>query len=123
MEKEIPFQVEGVIISDRSMAHGGRQFKIETYENLAPDKVKRLIELEGKPGWFTFNTELIESVDLINLPKIDKTRYPEGKSPSQRLRAVLYLLHKQKGGKEKDWPMVYETNMEKLIAQFKDQLD
>ena len=123
MSDKMIFQVQAIIVSDSSMATGGRKFVLHTAENLDPAKVKKLIELENKPGWFTFNADMIDVADLTNLPKIDNTRYTEGKSPSQRLRAVMYLLHKQKGGTDKGFPVVYDTNIEKLIEQYKNQLD
>lgn len=121
-EKRV-FQVPAVIISDSSMATGGRKFIIHTSENLPPEQLFKLINMKNKLGWVTFNVELIEATDLLDLPKIDKTRYTEGKSPQQRLRAVMFLLHKQNGGKDKDFPVVYESNIEKLITQYKEQLD
>jgi len=45
----------------------------------------------------------------------------EGKSPSQRLRAVLYVLWSQK--QTGDFEVYYRSQMEKLIEHFKNKLD
>ena len=120
---KIIFQVPGYIVRDKSLAHGGRQFTIETQENLSPEHLQRLISLENKLGWFTFNSEIVEAEDLLELPKIDKLKYAGAKSPSQRLRAVLFLLHKQKGGDKENFDNYYNEIMEKLINYYKDQLE
>jgi len=121
-DKQI-FQVPAVIISDKSMAHGSRRFTLETQENVPPELLNRLITLEGKVGWFSFAVKQIEAVDMLNLPEIDNSKYDKGKTPASRLRSVIYLVHKAKGGKEKDFPSYYDKAMESLIVQVKGMLE
>lgn len=45
------------------------------------------------------------------------------KSQSQRLRAVLFLYHKQQGGKNEDFQPFYNLKMEQFINKVKDQLE
>lgn len=44
-----------------------------------------------------------------------------GKTPSKRMRDILYVEFTQKGGS--DWPTYYRTRMDELCAKLKAQLD
>lgn len=123
MNKQI-FQVPAYIVRDKSLTGGGRQFTIETLENLTPEHLQRLISLENKLGWFTFNVDKIEAVDLINLKdiKIDKSKYDKAKTPSQRLRSVLYIIWEKLGSKGV-FQVYYDDILEKLINNYKEKLD
>ncbi len=122
MDKQI-FQVPGIIISDKSKANGSRQFVIESQENMKPEYLQILMSLENKLGWFNFAVQQIEAVDMINLPKIDTSKYDKGKTPASRLRSVIYLVHQQKGGNEKDFPAYYDKAMESIICDVKSKLE
>jgi len=117
------FQIPGVIISDKSMANGARRFTVETQESITPELLQRLITMEGQLGWFSFAVRQIEAADLLNLPEPDRSKYDQGKTPAQRLRAVIYLLFKEKGGEDKDFPAYYDKAMETLISQVKSKLE
>ena len=118
------FQVPAYIVRDKSLTGGGRQFTVETQENLTPEHLQRLISLENRLGWFTFNVDKIEAVDLVNLKdiKIDKSKYDKAKTPSQRLRSILYLIWDHLG-KQGDFQDFYNDKMEKLINSYKEKLD
>ncbi len=122
MDEQI-FQIPGVIISDKSMGNGSRRFVVETQENIDPEHIHRLIALEGKVGNFLFAVRQIEAVDLIDLPEPDKTKYDQGKTPAQRLRSVIWVVFKDKGGIDKDFPVYYDKAMETLISQVKEKLE
>ena len=123
MNNDKIFQLPGVIISDKSMANGARRFVVETQEAITPELLQRLITLEGSLGWFTFCSRQIEATDIANLPEPDKTKYDQGKTPAQRLRAVIYLVFKQKGGEDKDYPAYYDKAMEVFIDMAKAKLE
>jgi hypothetical protein len=131
MNDKMIFQVPGYIVKDRSLSGGGRQFTIDTQEALNPEHLQRLMTLENKLGYFTFSSEIIEAEDLLNLPKIDKSKYSECKSPSERLRSVIYLWHKkqceEKGVLTEDevkktFQQFYDEIMEKFINHVKEKL-
>jgi hypothetical protein len=122
MDKQI-FQLPGIIVSDKSLANGARQFKVETLEAIKPNALHQMLTMEGKPGHFTFCAELIEADDLVELPKLERSKYPQGKTPSQRLRAELWLYHQEKGGTEKDFPAFYEKAIDAFIAQVREKRD
>ncbi len=78
-------------------------------------------ELVGDLGvlYFSERDKLTqEEIDMID--KVDVEM--EGKTKSQRLRNVLYLLHDQSES-EKDFKTFYADIMEQLIEKYKQMLD
>ena len=79
---------------------------------------------------FSLNNQLVTvyisptGIDQDTIDIID-TLEPElpGKSPSQRLRSILYLLWKQDDGGFKDKNLHYLHHMEKIIDHYKSKLD
>lgn len=51
------------------------------------------------------------------------TEISEGKTPSQRLRGVLYVSWQQDNQGYKDFKDYYRTRMERIIDHLKNQLD
>lgn len=45
------------------------------------------------------------------------------KSPSQRLRSILYVYHMEKDGDPAKFPEFYNSTLEKYIQKIKDSLD
>ena len=121
--KDMIFQIPGMISKVETMAHNSIRLKIDSQENLEAEHIERIIKLNNKPGWFTFSVEIIEMDSIIDLPKLDSSKWADGKSPSQRLRAVLYRVHEQKGGSEKDFQAFYMSAMEKIIDHYKNMLE
>jgi len=121
-DKQI-FQIPAVITGDRSIASGSRKFTIETQEALSAENLQRLISMENKVGWFTFMVKLIEATDVVDLPEIDKSKYPQSKTPGQRLRSALFRLHESKGGKKEDFNTYYDTSMEYFIGTVTAKID
>ena len=80
-----------------------------------------MINCEGQPGWFTFSTHQIEVEDIKDLPPLKPT---DGKkTPSQRLRAVLFRLWEQDDEKFKEFDGYYRFKMEKIIDHLKQKLE
>jgi len=68
-------------------------------------------------GYVLFSESTITDKDI---PKADAS--DESKSPSQRLRAALFVLWKQRGEKQ-DFEVFYRQQMEKAIDRVKQLLD
>ncbi len=124
MDNKIPLQIPSYLNKYSSMVSGGLKIEFITQENVDAELLSNIISLKDKLGWLFFGVKQIEAVDLIDLPKIDKTKYVDAKTPSQRLRAVLFLLW-QKTAKENgvDKDKFYEDQMEKIINWVKEKLD
>lgn len=70
-------------------------------------------------GWLVFSPN--DDVTEEDIPEV-KAEAGDTKTPSARLRAVLYVFWEQKG-KPGSWEQFYLTNMERLIEGIKDKLE
>jgi hypothetical protein len=68
-------------------------------------------------GWLLFSENEIQSGD------IPKERPTDNKTPSKRLRDVLYVLHVQQKGTKETFEPFYQDHMEKLITFIKGKLE
>jgi len=101
---------------DRSLGFSASTGELDTREKVA------LMELEG------LNVRLlIEPTDYATDGKVEVKSDLSTKPPSQRLRAVLFVLFKQLTAKGKievtTFDQFYLQNMERLITDIKSQLD
>ena len=64
----------------------------------------------------------LTSDEISDLDNLEVDLYDKAKSPSKRLRNVLFVQHQQlNNGSE--WKDYYNSQMEKIITHFKDKLD
>jgi len=61
-------------------------------------------------------------INLLKESKIEIDDIPENKSPSQRLRNVLYRLWEQDKGGYDDFNLFYLNRIERLIEHYKEKL-
>lgn len=110
------FQAPAILTRASVTKDGGLSLGFHTNELSVEDKVIALSYFQ-KFGWILFKESEFEEKDI---PQVDAT--DESKSPSQRLRAVLFILWKQEGEKG-DFEVFYRANMEKAINRVKRFLD
>lgn len=95
---------------------------VDTQEALTPDTVANIYGLKDKLGWFFFAEQKEKLPSVVDTSKLPEIHVEEGeKSPSQRLRAVLYVYWQQKGSKD-DFELFYKRWMERTINAIKEQL-
>jgi len=128
MDKFIPFQIPCYLNGFRSISTGGLKFEFITMENVSPEDLTKIMQFKDKLGYLSYNVNIIEAEDILKLKdlKVDKTKYVNAKTDSQRLRAVLYLLYTHDGGNPDDKEAIelhYHEHMEKLINFIKDKLN
>ena len=98
-------------------------------QEMSVDDEAIVLKSRNKIGWFLFGeTEMTEDdlskMDLPDYKPIEK----DDKSPSQRLRAVIFLIWRQNNkkdiyGKQADFDTYYKQVMERLIGMYKEKLD
>jgi hypothetical protein len=120
MEEQL-LSLPGEITKVTTMSHNSVRLVIDSQENVDSEIMAKLFSMSGKVGYFNFLPEIrpIQIADVLELPPIERQE-DETKSPAQRLRAVIYVLGKQKG--EKDMELFYRRIMDKLIEQVKEKL-
>ena len=89
-------------------------FSVSTPEFTVPERVA-LMELEG------INVRmLIEPTDYAVEAKVEVDKEIHSKTPSERLRAILFVAFKQSG--ENDFPTYYLKAMDRICETEKSQL-
>lgn len=90
--------------------------RLETQE-LTGEQLLELDEHYQKFGWFIFSENEVNLKDIPTEEAEDKN-----KTPSKRLRAVIFILWKQEG-EQGDFESYYRAKVEKLIDFIKTKLD
>jgi len=62
-------------------------------------------------------------IEILKESKIEIDDIPDGKSPSQRLRNVLYRNWEQSDGGYSDFNLYYLNRIERIIEHYKSKLD
>jgi len=96
-----------------SRADGSLGLRFTTQEMSDTSDIHRHVR---QSGWLLFSENDIQSGDV---PKEQAT---DNKTPSKRLRDVLFVLFAQEGGKG-DFELFYRERMEKLIEFVKGKLE
>lgn len=110
------FTVEAQLTRIASTVDGALTLGLHTKE-LDPVEKVSIMEFHNKQGWLLFSPNVIEDKDIPS-----KTAEIGSKTPSQRLRAVLYILWEQSGKKD-TFDQYYTDKMEALIEKIKEKLD
>lgn len=109
-----------VVSSIRSLKDGSVSVCVETNE-LSPGKAGELFSLRNKVAMMYLSPkEVITQQELKQVDMIDADI--QGKSQSQRIRAVLYLLHQQNPEGFDDFADYYRNKTEKFIEHLKSKL-
>lgn len=94
-------------------------FNTQELNKSADDEV---VSLRGKSGSVVFvEASSDTSVDDIEVPDV-RPEYRGEKTPSQRLRAVLYRVW-ENAKSDLDFEIFYRSRMDRIIEQLKNQLD
>ena len=115
-ETTMIFQVPSAIHKIQTLVDGGVKLFVITQE-LSPDEMAILFSLKNKIGWFLFKEQPIKEEDL-EVPEVD-IEVGE-KTPSQRLRAILYVIW-EKSKPTSTFDEFYRQKMEMLINWLKEK--
>ena len=123
---EILLQIPAVITKISTMSHNALRLQVDTQEDLTPLAQASVFAYYNKLGVFAFSKSKIKKEELV-VPEYAPNE-DEKKTPSQRLRAVFYLLWVQGGKKdtfnnECDSETYYRQMYEKIIDFYKEKLD
>lgn len=95
---------------------------IETQE-LTPDAAGEIMQLMNKYGCMAFKEAEFQEDEETALDEIDMDLGGGGKSPSQRLRNVFFILFKQNNKGYKSFKDYYANCMENVIDFYKGKID
>ena len=105
----------------RTLADGTLKITIETPE-LTEEEYAKLFKIRGGQGYFLFKNCAFTEEDIKDVPEIAK-EFKTDKSPSQRLRNVIYLIWEKNTDKKEQFDAFYKKNIENIIKQYKDKLE
>lgn len=88
-------------------------------QEISPDEEALIFSTRNKLGYFAFAEREIKVEDL-DLPDFVK-EFKDEKTPSQRLRNTLFVLHEQTDTKE-SFDDFYKRKIEEIITHFKNKL-
>lgn len=112
---QIPAQIEKITTrSDHSL-----KIEIGTDIELPSDQETMIMKLRQKKGWIVFSTSDIEQSDI---PDVEIDEEIGEKSPSVRLRNVLYILWNEHTNKSKTFDNFYKRQMDILINNLKEKI-
>ena len=115
------FQIAAALDSYRSNANKTMKLIFETNE-ISPETMANIHWGLYKVGWLAFSPDPFTTQELDEIDKMKVEFTDTGKPPSQRLRAVLFLLWKQDPEGYKTSNDHYISKMETLIEHFKGKL-
>lgn len=111
-----PIQIAAILTGFATKVDGGASVRFSTNE-LADTDVLELKRRQGKFGFLMFKPNEFTVDDMPTEAAEDRN-----KTPSKRLRAVLFLMWKQAGEKG-DFEVYYRAQVEKVIEHLKNKLD
>lgn len=115
-----PVQLQVLIAGLATKVDGSIKITLETRE-FKPEEATKIFSLRNQEAWALFDVNEMSEED-VKLPTEKADPAVGAKTPSQRLRAVLYRLWEQsKSGV--DFESYYRMNVEKVIEKFKEKLE
>ena len=113
------FQVPATIEGIGTLKDGGLSIRLHSQE-LSGEDTLLLLGYKNSFGYMLFQEQGFKDDEDLKLEAIRKDT--QGKSPSQRMRAVIYKLWEQ-GGRQGSFDTYYGEYMEKILNQVKEKLD
>jgi len=111
-------KIPSLIAKVETMSDGGLKLIVHTQE-LVPSDEAEVMQLRNKIGWFVYSVTDIREEDIPDEP----IEFEGQKTPSERLRNVLFRLHEKQGGKPEDFEAYRIKVMEGLINHYKAKLN
>lgn len=98
-----------------------KSLKLTIYtQELDASSKTRLFEFSEKLPWMVLADKEQDQVTVPDLPAQD---FKNEKSPSKRLRAVLFVFWKEVMNGVGDFELFYRREMERIIDSYKQELD
>lgn len=114
----MPFQVPATIESISTRKDRTMKIVVGTQE-LEPSDSAELMALHDKLGWFMFAENAFAPTEI---PKENAPEFKSDKSPSQRLRSILYVYWDKCTDKKTTFNNFYDQFVEKKIREVKELL-
>lgn len=119
-------QLPATISKITTMANRCLRLVCDTQEGISDEVMAKILNVYDRLGWLSFlpGETMIEADQVADLPELKDEA--EQKSPSQRLRGVLFLNWEQQSVDYKNkypFEIYYRGQMEKIIEKLKEKLN
>lgn len=91
-------------------------------QELAPNDLAQVFQLNQRFCYIAIKEESFQQDELDTIESV-KSDLESNKTPSQRLRGILYINYQQDNEGYKDFMTYYLGKMDKLCEHFKSKLD
>jgi hypothetical protein len=108
--------------SYRSLKDRSLKLVYETNEP-TPDQISEISRSHNMAGFLAFNPDPFTTSQEKYIAELDTDYREVGKTPSQRLRGVLYRNYEKENEGYKTFEDYYRSKMEVIITHFKGKLD
>ena len=112
----------GILESWRSLKDKSYKIIFETNE-LTPEQAAGINASLGKFGFIAFKEDAFKDKEKEFIDTLETDFDDQQKTPSRRLRAVLYRNWEQNSEKYEDFQLYYNFKVEKIITHYKNKLD
>lgn len=92
-------------------------------QELSPKDAAELFQLNNTLAYCYISPRQIQTDIMTEIDKASIDMVEQIKSPSKRLKAVMYLIWKEDNGGYDDFELYYRNEMEKIINHFKNKLE
>ena len=113
--------IPSILESYRSLKDKTLKINFETNE-LNSQELLGIVENLGSYGYLAFKKEPFNEKERQQIESIETNLEDSVKTPSQRLRAVLYRNYERDAQGFKSFATYYEHNMEIILNHFKSKL-
>lgn len=113
------FAVPSTIVKVETMSDRTLKLRVDTTRELPADDEAKIMHLRGTQGWFVYSDREVTESDI---PEVGIDHEVSEKSPSQRLRNVVWLLWDKNTSKQKTFDIYYREVMDKIINKLKEDL-
>lgn len=111
-----------ILESFRSLKDKTLSLNFSTQEP-TPEQIQAIALNSQKYGYLVFSGTQLTDEQLNEIDKAKNDLYDSNKTPSKRLRSVLYIWFEQNNKGFKTFEDYYLHHMEKIINNVKDKLD
>jgi hypothetical protein len=114
------FAVPSTITKVETMADRTLKLRVDTTQELVAEEEAKIMRLRGTQGWFVYSDREIKAEEI---PDVDIDTEVDEKSPSQRLRNVIWVHWDKNTNKQKTFDVYYREVMDKIINRLKEDLE
>jgi len=114
-----PIQIPAILDVIRTLSDGSIKVTFATRE-MTDEHAAKVLSYRKTEGWLLFKPAPFEDADLIDVPE-SVPEFANSKTPSQRLRNVLFRVWEYQGSKV-TFEVWRAEQMERIISKYKDLL-